>query len=136
MSVREKLALGRCNVALGTLALALLIALGLAAPAAAAPCCSSCDGWPEEPPPVLDWCWTHCILCNGGGYECGGANGSCQPGWECVNGYCTRIGLAPAGPDFGQPVIVGVEPRCPGESAGPDRDRPAAAAEVEEVAAG
>lgn len=33
--------------------------------AQAAPCCQSCEGWPE-PPVELDQCWRWCVICVAG----------------------------------------------------------------------
>ncbi|MEM1204452.1 MAG: hypothetical protein AAGN66_14560 [Acidobacteriota bacterium] len=97
----------------GMVFLVTLFALALAAaPAFARPCCQSCTQWPE-PPDVLDYCWRNCYNCGGGGAECGGAQGSCQPGWACVGGYCVFQGGEPNFIDFGQEMtVVSAEPQC------------------------
>jgi hypothetical protein len=69
--------------------LALVSASELVPPAWAKPCCQSCQGWPDNPPSPMDSCWRTCIICGGGGHECG-VYVTCDPGWTCINGYCER----------------------------------------------
>lgn len=60
----------RTHRSLPLVAAALMVIAAFAGPvltpsAQAAPCCQSCEGWPE-PPVVIDSCWRWCVICIAG----------------------------------------------------------------------